>query len=186
MTKISVRWRTASVARRAVLKSSAVLAGAIAAPAIVSRSALSSSGEVNYMGWAGYDFSKEFEAFTNKTGIKVNFNEQPDNELIFAQAKLSLQTGTVDFCEPTVDRTQAFVENGIVQPWDMTKVDLDSYEPGLVTRAGRRDGHDRRQALFRAQPCGAPRPWCSTPRRRRWSTARPASATCSTRNTSAP
>src|SRR3954451_4051543 len=66
------------VARRSLLKSGAVLAGAIAAPAIVSRSALSSSGEVNYMGWAGYDFTKEFEAFTKKTGIKVNFNEQPD------------------------------------------------------------------------------------------------------------
>ena len=64
------------------------------------------------MGWAGYDFSKEFEAFTKKTGIKVNFNEQPDNESILAQAKLSLQTGTVDFCEPTVERTQAFFENG--------------------------------------------------------------------------
>ena len=85
------------------------------------------------MGWAGYDFTKEFDGFTKKTGIKVNFNEQPDNESIFAQSKLSLQTGTVDFCEPTVDRVQAFFENGIVQPWDMTKIDLDGYEPGLVT-----------------------------------------------------
>jgi spermidine/putrescine transport system substrate-binding protein len=123
------------VARRALLKSSAVLAGAIAAPAIVSRSALSSSGEVNYMGWAGYDFTAEFDAFTKKTGIKVNFNEQPDNESIFAQAKLSLQTGTVDFCEPTVERTQAFVENGIIQPWDAAKINLDGYEPGLVSGA---------------------------------------------------
>ena len=121
------------VARRTLLKSGAVLAGAIAAPAIVSRSALSSSGEVNYMGWAGYDFSKEFEAFTKKTGIKVNFNEQPDNKSIFAQAKLSLQTGTVDFCEPTVDRVAAFFENGVVQPWDAGKINLDGFEPGLVT-----------------------------------------------------
>src|SRR4051794_6219830 len=120
------------VARRSLLKSGAVLAGAIAAPTIVSRSALSSSGEVNYMGWAGYDFSKEFEAFTKKTGIKVNFNEQPDQDAMLAQAKLSLQTGAVDFLEPTVERTQAFVENGIIQPWDMTKLDIESYEPGLV------------------------------------------------------
>src|SRR3954462_14378108 len=119
------------VARRTLLKSGAVLAGAIAAPAVVSRSVLASSGEVNYMGWAGYDFKAEFDAFTKKTGIKVNFNEQPDNESIFAQAKLSLQTGTVDFCEPTVERTQAFVENGVVQPWDTAKVALDDYEPGL-------------------------------------------------------
>ena len=32
---------------------------------------------------------------------------------------------------------------------------------------------------------GAPRPWSTTPRKRRWSTARPASATCSIRNLSA-
>lgn len=121
------------VARRTLLKSGAVLAGAIAAPAIISRSALSSSGEVNYMGWAGYDFTQEFDAFTKKTGIKVNFIEQPDNESIFAQSKLSLQTGAVDFCEPTVDRVAGYVENGIVQPWDMSKINLDGFEPGLVT-----------------------------------------------------
>src|SRR3954467_15651909 len=120
------------VARRTLLKSGAVLAGAIAAPAVVSRSALSSSGEVNYMGWAGYDFTKEFEAFTKKTGIKVNFNEQPDNESIFAQAKLSLQTSTAACGQPAVDRAAAFVESGVVQPWDLGKINLDGFEPGLV------------------------------------------------------
>ncbi len=120
------------VDRRTLLKGSAVLAGAIAAPAIVSPRVLASSGEVNFMGWAGYDFSKEFAAFEKKTGIKVNFNEQPDNELIKAQAKLSLQTGTVDFCEPTVDHVQGYYENGIIQPWS-DSIDVNSYEPGLVT-----------------------------------------------------
>ena len=119
------------LARRTLLKSSALLAGAIAAPAIISRSALSSSGEVNFMGWAGYDFTKEFEAFNKKTGIKVNFIEQPDNESIYAQSVLSLQTGAVDFCEPTVDRVQAYFENGVVQPWK--DISIDGYEPGLVT-----------------------------------------------------
>jgi spermidine/putrescine transport system substrate-binding protein len=119
------------VARRTLLKSSAVLAGVIAAPAIISRSALSSSGEVNFMGWAGYDFTKEFEAFNKKTGIKVNFIEQPDNESIYAQSVLSLQTGAVDFCEPTVDRVQGYFENGVVQPWQ--GISIDGYEPGLVT-----------------------------------------------------
>jgi spermidine/putrescine transport system substrate-binding protein len=51
---------------------------------------------------------------------------------MFAQAKLSLQTGAVDFCEPTVQRTQEFVENGIVQPWPEEHVKLDHYLPELV------------------------------------------------------
>ena len=139
------------VARRTLLKSGAVLAGAIAAPAIVSRSALSSSGEVHYMGWAGYDFSKEFEAFTKKTSIKVNFSEQPDNEAIFAQSKLSLQTGAVDFCEPTVDRVAGYVENGIVQPWDVSKINLDGFEPGRY-RARHGQFHPGPAAELGAQP----------------------------------
>ena len=167
------------VARRTLLKSGAVLAGAIAAPAIVSRSALSSSGEVNFMGWAGYDFTRSSTAFTKKTGIKVNFTEQPDNESIFAQAKLSLQTGAVDFCEPTVDRVAGYVENGIVQPWDVSKINLDGFEPGLVTgQAGEMAQVGGKRYFLPAS--GAPRRSSSTPSRRRWNTARPASATCST------
>ena len=104
------------VARRTVLKGSAVLAGAIAAPAIVSPRVLASSGEVNFMGWAGYDFSQGVRRLHEKTGIKVNFNEQPDQDAMFAQAKLSLQTGTVDFCEPTVDRGGWVYENGVRRP----------------------------------------------------------------------
>ncbi|MFL5337113.1 MAG: hypothetical protein ACJ8H8_29030, partial [Geminicoccaceae bacterium] len=120
------------VARRTLLKSGAVLAGAIAAPAVVSRSVLASSGEVNYMGWAGYDFTKEFEAFTKKTGIKVNFNEQPDQDAMFAQAKLSMQTAAIDVSEPTVDRIGGWASNGLVQGWDLSKLSIDNYLPGLA------------------------------------------------------
>ena len=40
---------------------------------------------------------------------------------------------TVDFCEPAVDRVQANFEKGVIEPWDRSKVDIDGYEPGLVT-----------------------------------------------------
>jgi spermidine/putrescine transport system substrate-binding protein len=119
--------------RRALLKTSVVAgAGAITAPWIV-KNAFSSSGEVNFMGWAGYDFKELFAAFTAKTGIKMNFIEQPDNDTIFAQAKLSLQTAAIDVIEPTVDRVQSYSENGLVQPWDLNVLSIDAYEPGLVT-----------------------------------------------------
>src|SRR4029079_10495881 len=96
------------------------------------KNAFSSSGELNYMGWAGYDYKPFTEPFTAATGIKVNFTEQPDNDTIFAQAKLSLQTGAFDVIEPTVDRTKSYVENGIVQGWDHAKVPLDKYLPGMA------------------------------------------------------
>jgi spermidine/putrescine transport system substrate-binding protein len=119
--------------RRALLKTSIVVgAGAITAPWIV-KDAFSSSGEVNFMGWAGYDFKDLFAAFTAKTGIKMNFVEEPDNNTIFAQSKLALQTGAVDCMEPTVDLVQQYLENDVIQPWDLTKISIDNYEPSLVS-----------------------------------------------------
>ena len=95
-----------SMNRRTFLKGTAAGIGILAAPAIISSRALASSGEVNFMGWAGYPdlAAKVFPAFEKATGIKVNFNEQPDQDAMFAQAKLSLQTGAIDVVEPTVDR----------------------------------------------------------------------------------
>ena len=98
--------------RRTVLKAGAAVgAVALASPAIV-RNAFSSSGELNFMGWAGYPTSRprSFAAFEKATGIKVNFVEQPDQDSMFAQAKLSLQTGAVDVVEPTVDRIVGWVQ----------------------------------------------------------------------------
>jgi spermidine/putrescine transport system substrate-binding protein len=126
--------KTDSFSRRSFLKGTAAAGlGAIAAPALISSSALASSGELNYTGWAGYDFKVAFAAFTKETGIKMNFTEQPDNDTIFAQAKLAIQTGAIDVIEPTVDRVQSYSENGLVQAWDMNKIKLDQWEGGLVS-----------------------------------------------------
>ena len=120
------------MSRRTVLTRAAALGTVAAVGPWLVKDAFSSSGELNYMGWAGYDYKPVTEPFTAATGIKVNFTEQPDNDTIFAQAKLSLQTGAFDVVEPTVDRTQSYVENGIVQPWDTSKVSMDNYLPGLA------------------------------------------------------
>lgn len=97
--------------------------GALAAPAIVSN-ALSSSGEVNFMGWSGIELKPLFDGFTAETGIKVNFVGQPDEDSIFAQCKLALQTGGVDFAEPSVARVPVWVSNGVAQPWNEEKLGL--------------------------------------------------------------
>ena len=136
MTKITQTQATlaaAQMSRRNVLKS-AVAIGAVgfASPLFV-KNAFSSSGELNHLGWAGYDsYKAPIEAFTKKTGIKVNLIEQPDNDTIFAQAKLAAQTGAFDSIEPTVDRVQSYVENDLVQPLDEAKLTLGNYLPGMV------------------------------------------------------
>ena len=122
-----------SISRRSILRGMGAGAAALAAPAIVSRQALASSGEVNFMGWSGYKFDDLFAGFTKDTGIKVNFLDQPDQDTMYAKCRVALQTGGVDFVEPTLDRVPAWVSNGIVQPWDMSKVKLDNYDPAFVS-----------------------------------------------------
>ena len=127
-----------NISRRSVLKGSAVLAaGAVASPAILPKSALASSGTLNFMGWAGYPelAKKVFPAFEKKTGIKVNFTEQPDQDSFFAQAKLALQTGAFDVVEPTVDRVGGWNANSLVQGWDEKKLAMSNYLPGLADGA---------------------------------------------------
>ncbi|MGE3743109.1 MAG: spermidine/putrescine ABC transporter substrate-binding protein, partial [Geminicoccaceae bacterium] len=53
--------------RRTVLKGGAALAGALAAPAIVSPRVLASSGEVNILMWSDYLPPSFVDSFQNKT-----------------------------------------------------------------------------------------------------------------------
>jgi spermidine/putrescine transport system substrate-binding protein len=121
-----------AIGRRAVLKAAtAVGAGILAAPAIV-REARSSSGQLNFMGWAGYDFKPAFADFTATTGIKMNFTEQPEQDTFTAQAKLTKGQGQFDICEPTADRVLNWLEQDFVQPWNEKNIALDTVQPALL------------------------------------------------------
>jgi spermidine/putrescine transport system substrate-binding protein len=129
-----VTHETSAFSRRRFLKGSAAGAGILAAPAIISSKALASSGEVNFIGWAGYPAFNEtvFPAFTAATGIKVNFKELPDQDTMFAEGKVALETGGVDMLEPTIDRWGGWNSNGLLGAWDPAKLALDNYLPGLA------------------------------------------------------
>jgi spermidine/putrescine transport system substrate-binding protein len=120
--------------RRTFLKQTAVGMGALAAPAIISSRALASSGEVNFTGWAGYPAfaEKVFPAFTAATGIKVNFTELPDQDSMFAAAKVAVEAGGIDLIEPTIDRWGGWNSNGLLAPFDESKLAMDNYLPGLA------------------------------------------------------
>ena len=129
--------RITGVSRRSFLKTTAAAGvGSLAAPALV-RQAFASSGELNFMGWAGYpELAKTvFPAFTKATGIKVNFTEQDSQDNILAQSKLSAPQGSVDVAEPTLDRMPGWVTDGLLQGWDSKKVALDNYVSGLADGA---------------------------------------------------
>ena len=120
------------ISRRTLLKATGFVGAAtIGAPWIV-RDAFSSSGELNFMGWAGYDFKASFDAFNKKTGIKVNFTEQPDQDAMVAQAKAGGAAGAFDISEPTTDRVTNWVERDFLQPWDEAKINADGVDPGIM------------------------------------------------------
>ncbi len=136
--------------RRTFLKTTAAGAGALAAPALISSKALASSGELNFVGWAGYDTFKTdvFPAFTKATGITVNFKELPDQDTMFGEAKVALEAGGVDMVEPTIDRVGAWNSNGILGAWDPAKLAMDNYLPGLADGAAGERSHKDGQLLY--------------------------------------
>ena len=64
----------AQVSRRSLMKAAAAFGAVGVASPLFVRNALSSSGELNFEGWAGYDDLKNvvMPAFEKATGIKVN------------------------------------------------------------------------------------------------------------------
>ncbi len=136
--------------RRRFLQGSAVGAGILAAPAIISSKALASSGEVNFTGWAGYPAlaEKVFPAFTTATGITVNFKELPGQDDMYSDAKVAMETGGTDIIEPTIDRVGAWNSNGFLQPWDDGKLAVSNYLPGLIDGGGEKMARPEGGLLF--------------------------------------
>jgi spermidine/putrescine transport system substrate-binding protein len=134
MGEVIVKSIISSITRRTLLKGTAAGAAVLAAPAIISHKALASSGEVNFTGWAGYPSlaEKVFPAFEKSTGIKVNFTELPDQDAMFAQAKVALEAGGIDVIEPTIDRWGGWNANGLLGPLDEGKLAMGNYLPGLA------------------------------------------------------
>jgi spermidine/putrescine transport system substrate-binding protein len=132
--RLTVKHSTSAFNRRRFLQGSAAGAGLLATPAIISSKALASSGEVNFTGWAGYPAlaEKVFPAFTAATGITVNFKEVPDQDTMFAEGKVALETGGIDVMEPTIDRWGGWNSNGLLGAWDASKLAMDNYLPGLA------------------------------------------------------
>jgi len=126
--------RVAMISRRSLLKASAALGAVGFASPLYVKNAFSSSGELNFTGWAGYPAfaEKVFPAFTAATGVKVNFTEQPDQDTMFAAAKVALEAGGIDMIEPTIDRWGGWNSNGLLQAWDESKLALANYLPGLA------------------------------------------------------
>jgi spermidine/putrescine transport system substrate-binding protein len=117
------------VTRRTLLTGAAALG--LAAP-FVSRRAFAQSGTVNVFAWAGYISDEMLAAFEADTGIKPVYTPYGTNDELLNQMRVSQGAG-FDVIWPTVDRVPNYVEFGLVQPIDETKVMWDRVIPSAVS-----------------------------------------------------
>ncbi|PTM39726.1 extracellular solute-binding protein [Bosea sp. 124] len=120
-----------TVGRRDFLKLAAAAGAGVAMPAIISSSALASSGEINIMMWSDYLPESFVKAFTAKTGIKVNFTGIGSNDDILNKMKASNGQG-FDIVTPTVNRSPLWADLGLLQPFDMKKVPIEKVNPAMA------------------------------------------------------
>jgi spermidine/putrescine transport system substrate-binding protein len=120
--------------RRGLLKgATAVGALGLASPAIVRNAFGQSSGELNFLGWAGYEFQPVFDAFTAKTGITVNFTGIGSQDEMLAQARTGAATnGDFDIAEPTTDRLTGWTDQNFLQAWNEANINVAGVEPAFL------------------------------------------------------
>lgn len=123
-----------SFTRRTFLRSAAA-AGALtaAAPAYI-ENALSSSGELDILMWSDYLPDTFIKAFTDSTGIKINYTGIGSNEEIINKMKATKGRG-FDICSPTNNRSLQWEPLELLQPFDMGKVDISGVN-GAMTKIG--------------------------------------------------
>ncbi len=124
---------TPSAGRRRFLKGTAA-AGATAAvgPWVISPKALASSGEVNVLMWSDYLPPGFLKAFTDATGITVNYTGIGSNEEIINKMKATKGRG-VDICSPTNMRSPQWIDLDLLQPFDYGRIStIGNVNPAML------------------------------------------------------
>ncbi len=111
---------TPTINRRRFLHSVAG-AAVVGAPALRSRSALASSGELNLLTWSDALSDGHLKAFKDQTGIALNITTIGSNEEIIDAMK---RTGgeSIDLICPTNTRAAQWQQLNLLQPFDLAKI----------------------------------------------------------------
>ncbi len=120
-----------SLDRRALLKNFAIGGSALAMPAIVSPKVLASSGEVNVLMWSDYLPESFIKAFTDKTGIKVNYIGIGSNDEIINKMKATEGKG-FDIASPTANRSPLWADLGLLAPFDFKRIPIANVNPAMA------------------------------------------------------
>jgi spermidine/putrescine transport system substrate-binding protein len=116
--------------RRRVLTTTAAAGLGVAAPAIISRKALSSSGELNLYTWSDYVYPEMVKSFESQTGIKLNLATYGSNDEVLNRLRAAGGSG-FDVVMPSIGYTPAWVEQELLQPLDESKINVDGVIPSM-------------------------------------------------------
>jgi len=117
--------------RRTMLRYTAAAGAAVATGPWYVRKALSSSGELNVMMWSDELPTPLLEAFTQGTGITVNHTPFGANEDLLNKITATKGRG-FDLVGPTVDRSPQWKPLGLLQPFDMSRIDTKNILPSML------------------------------------------------------
>ena len=113
--------RLASLSRRSLLKSAAAAGAAGLSAPLVTKNALSSSGELNLLMWSDEFPGDVIPNFEKATGIKVNQTPFSQNEEQINKLQATGGEG-FDLCQPTVNRSPQFKDLAVTAPYDLGKL----------------------------------------------------------------
>lgn len=116
--------------RRRVLTTTAAAGVGLAAPAIISRKALSSSGELNLYTWSDYVYPEMIESFEGATGIKLNLSTYGSNDEVLNRLRAAGGEG-FDVVMPSITYTPSWVEQELLQPLDESRINVDKVIPSM-------------------------------------------------------
>ncbi|MGD9864525.1 MAG: extracellular solute-binding protein [Pseudodonghicola sp.] len=115
--------------RRQILQTSAASVAMLATPSLIK--AAGTQGELNLFGWGGYPWEPIYDAFKAETGITVNLIGQPNTQTMLAQVKLAIADGGGDLCEPVQSNMRTCIDQGLIQPFDSSRIDYTRYLDGM-------------------------------------------------------
>ncbi|MDQ7776904.1 MAG: extracellular solute-binding protein [Paracoccus aminovorans] len=119
------------VGRRGVLRGATGLAATLVAAPWYVRGARASSGELTLMNWSDELPEPVLQDFSAKTGIQVRTT--PFSRVDEVLNKLEATEGQgFDLVQNALPRAPQFREQGLLQPWDESKLQLDHLEAPLL------------------------------------------------------
>lgn len=115
--------------RRSLLQGAAATAGlGLVAPWISTSARAQGAGQLNIFAWAGYLNDDILNAFTAATGINVVYTPYGTNDELLNQMRANNGSG-FDLIWPSVDRVPNYVEFGLVQPLDESRIKVEQVLP---------------------------------------------------------